>query len=86
MCAGVSNPKRYAAMGSQTVSGVPHGMREEGGYGALSQGLGHTTKVTQNCLSVLNLSQSHWFRKSQLTSMVAIGLQKPYAKMKVGES
>jgi hypothetical protein len=28
-------------------------------------------------------SQRNWFRKSQLMSLLAIGLQKPYAKMKV---
>ncbi len=30
--------------------------------------------------------QGNWFRISQLTSMVAIDFQKPYAKMEVGES
>jgi hypothetical protein len=30
-------------------------------------------------------SQRNWFRKSQLTSMVVIDLQKPYAKTKLGE-
>ncbi len=34
-----------------------------------------------NCLTFLNLSQRNWFHISQPTSMVAIGLQKPYAKM-----
>ncbi len=38
------------------------------------------------CLALLNLGQKNWFRKSQLMSMVAIGLGKPYAKTKVGKS
>ncbi len=37
-------------------------------------------------LALLYPSQSNWFRKSQLTSMVAIGLRKPYAKTKAGKS
>jgi hypothetical protein len=34
----------------------------------------------------LNPSWRNWFRKSQLTSMVALGLRKPYAQTKAGES
>jgi hypothetical protein len=39
-----------------------------------------------DCLDLLNPSQRYWIRKSQLTSMMTIGLQKPYAKTLVGES
>ncbi len=38
-----------------------------------------------SCLALFDPSQRNCFRKSQLTSVVAIGLQKPFAKMKVGE-
>jgi hypothetical protein len=38
------------------------------------------------CLALLDPSQRNWFCKSQLTSIVAIGLCKPYAKTKVGDS
>ncbi len=37
-------------------------------------------------LAVVDPSRGNWFHISQLTSMVAIDLQKPYAKMEVGES
>ncbi len=37
------------------------------------------------CLALFDLSRRNWFHKSLLTSMVAIGLWKPYAKTKVGE-
>jgi hypothetical protein len=40
----------------------------------------------QYCLALLDPSQRNWFCKSLPTSMVAIGLCKPYAKTKVGES
>jgi hypothetical protein len=39
-----------------------------------------------DCLALLSPSQRNWFRKSHLMSMVAIGLQKLYAKIKVGKS
>jgi hypothetical protein len=39
-----------------------------------------------DCLALLDLSQRKRFCKSQLTSIVAIGLQKPYDKTKVGKS
>ncbi len=38
------------------------------------------------CLAFLDLNWTNWFRKSQLMSMVAKGLRKPYAKTKVVES
>jgi hypothetical protein len=38
------------------------------------------------CLTLLESSWRNGFDISQLTSMVAIDLQKPYAKTKVGES
>ncbi len=38
------------------------------------------------CLALFDFSWRNWFCKSQLMSMVAIGLQKPYAKTKVGMS
>ncbi len=41
----------------------------------------YTTVVT-----LLNPSWRNRFRKCQLTSMVALGLRRPYAKTKVGES
>jgi hypothetical protein len=38
------------------------------------------------CLTLLNPVWRNWFCKFQLISLVAIGLRKPYAKTKVGES
>jgi hypothetical protein len=38
------------------------------------------------CLALVNPTGRNWFRKSQLTSKVAIVLCKPYAKTKVGKS
>ncbi len=41
--------------------------------------------MESDCLTLFDPSQRNWFRKSQLTSMVAIDLQKPYAKTKLGK-
>jgi hypothetical protein len=42
--------------------------------------------VEGNCLALLLPRRRNSFRKSQQTSLVAIGLQKPYAKTNVGKS
>ncbi len=39
-----------------------------------------------NCLTLLDPSWRNWFHIFQLTSVLVIGLRKPYAKTKVGES
>jgi hypothetical protein len=39
----------------------------------------------EDYVALLDPSQINWFRESQKTSLVAIGLQKSYAKTKVGE-
>ncbi len=49
-------------------------------------GINVISYIQSYCLALLDSSQSNWFGKSQLTSLVAIGLQQPYAKTKVGES
>jgi hypothetical protein len=38
----------------------------------------------RQCLALLDPSQRNWFCKSQLVTIIAIGLRNPYAKSETG--